>query len=65
MCIYIYRVGSNSGNLEDLGTYNDFPTTIGADFLDFIKLFYFSIVIQLFINIALVGFMHVVVEPFV
>ena len=63
--MYIYRLGSNSGNLGDLGTYNDFPTTTGAGFLDFIKLFYFHIVIQLFIIIALVGFMHVVVEPFV
>ena len=35
------RLGSNPGTLEDLETYNDFPTTTGAGFLDFIKPFYF------------------------
>ena len=43
----------------------NYTTITGVGFLDFIKLFYFPIVIQLFIIIALVGFMHVVFEPFV
>ena len=61
----MYRVGSTFEETREAADEQEYVTTTGAGFLDFIKLFYFSIVIQLFIIIALVGFMHVVVEPFV
>ena len=55
-----------SGTVKrDVETTVNCLTTTSVGFLDFIKLFYLPVVIQLFIIMTLVGFMHVIFEPFV
>jgi hypothetical protein len=63
--MYVYVLDLTFKDLNDVRGNQGFIQISGAGFLDFIKLFYFPIVIQLLIIIALVGFMHVVFEPFV
>ena len=51
--------------LRDVDNGQEFTLQIGAGFLDFIKLVYLVVVIQLFIIMALVEFMHVFFQLFV